>query len=63
MDASLYQLLRPINVLTYVGSLMRHPVTLSKPRLCAAIAAAAIVFVLFGAKQHNSLTAPTEHQH
>lgn len=35
------------------------PVTLSNPRLCAAIAAAAIVFTLFGARGHNSRTGPS----
>lgn len=44
---------------TYCGSDTIDPVTLSNPRLWAAIAAAAIVFTLLGARGHNSRTGPT----
>lgn len=44
---------------TYWGSDTMDPDTLSNPRLCAAIAAAAIVFTLLGARGHNSRTGPS----
>ena len=42
----------------YLGSEIIHPCVVSNPRLWAAIAAAAIVLTLFGARGHNSRTGP-----
>lgn len=43
-----------------LGSATRHPTTPSKPRLCAAMAAQAMVFTLLGAKGQRSFTHPSE---
>ena len=39
---------------------MRQPSTLSNPRLCAAMAAAAMVLTLLGARGHNPRTLPVQ---
>ncbi len=44
--------------LAHFGSAIRHPMTPSKPRLWAAMAAQAIVLTLLGANGHSSLTGP-----
>ena len=47
-----------ILLIHYLRSATRHPWTLSKPRLCAASAAQAIVFTLAGAKGQSFRTGP-----
>ncbi len=51
-------ILRSLSFFSYSGSATILPITLSKPRLCAARAAAAMVLTLFGAKGHSSRTGP-----
>ena len=43
-----------------LGSATRHPTTPSKPRLCAAMAAQAMVLTLLGAKGQRSFTHPSK---
>ena len=42
----------------HLGSVIKQPVTPSNPKLCADIAAAAIVFTLFGASGQRPRTEP-----
>ena len=44
---------------TYLGSDTNLPTTLSRPKLQAAMAAAAIVLTLLGATEHKGLTGPS----
>lgn len=44
--------------LSYLGSATKQPTTPSKPRLCAAMAAQAMVLTLLGARGHKSRTGP-----
>lgn len=47
---------RDHHVTTHLGSEISLPIVLSSPKLWAAMAAAAMVFTLFGAKKQRGLT-------